>query len=231
MNEKYVSFCFDDGFQASADKIRGIFAQRALSACFCVLAAPELADDPFIRGAQIADWSYWRDAVAEGHEVAPHGFAHEHLGKLDFAAACDSVRRTLDAFTNEFAEFDPATSLYHLAYLGAPAPVVQWIGQHTLGVRMALGRAGRNELAGWSRGAPVDCITFAPPEADQASRRRLEHFLAEESGWLVLVFHGLDGEGWGTLSADALAWMLDACVSSGVKVKTPNRMLLSPPPR
>lgn len=222
---KAISFCFDDGFQASADKIQRIFAQRNQSACFCVLTAAELAEDPFIRAAPIADWAYWRDAAAAGHEVAPHGYAHEYFGKLSVAAACDSVQRALDSFQQELPGFDPTRSFYHLAYLAAPVPVVQWIGERTLGARMALGRGGRNDLSAWSHGMPIDCITFAPPDADELGRQRIERFIQEEEGWLVLVFHGLDGEGWGTLSSDALARMLDDVERAGVVVMPPNRML------
>lgn len=222
---KTISFCFDDGFQASADKIQRSFTQRGLSACFCVLTAPELADDPFIRAAPIADWAYWREAVAAGHEVAPHGHAHEHLGKVSFAAACDSVQRTLDTFQQALPGFDPRRSLYHLAYLAAPIEVVQWIGARTLGARMWLGQHGRNDLAAWSPGKPVDCTTFAPPNADEVARQRIQRFIQEEDGWLVLVFHGLDGEGWGTVSSDALARMLDEIQSAGVAVLPPNRVL------
>lgn len=223
---KAISFCFDDGFRASADKIQRLFAQRSRSACFCALAAPELADDPFIRAAPIADWAYWREAIAAGHEVAPHGYSHEYLGKLSFAAACDSVQRTLDTFQQELPGFDARHSLYHLAYLSAPAEVVQWIGARTLGARMALGAAGCNDLAAWTPGKPIDCTTFAPPDAAASARQRIERFIQEEDGWLVLVFHGLDGEGWGTVSSDALARMLDDVERAGVMVSPPNRVLL-----
>ena len=119
-----------------------MFSRRGLAACFCALSAPELTQDPFIRTAPIADWAYWRDAIAAGHEVAPHGFAHEHLGKLAIEHACDSVRRSLDTFEHELPGFDARESVYHLAYLAAPASVVDWIGRRTLGARMALGGAG-----------------------------------------------------------------------------------------
>ncbi len=224
---KSVSFCFDDGFRASADSIARIFSNRGVAACFCVLAAPELAEDPFIRGARIADWAYWRETVAAGHEVAPHGYAHEHLGKISVEDAQASVQRTLDAFTRELPGFDPRQTLYHLAYLAAPAPIVQWIGEHTLGARMALGNAGRNDGAAWSRGKPVDCMTFGPPNAELRAHERLARFMGEEDGWLVLVLHGLDGEGWGTVASAALEQMLDEVLSAGVAVTTPNRFLLS----
>ena len=222
---KTISICFDDGFRASADKVQRIFAQRGQSACFCVLTAPELAEDPFIRAAPIADWAYWREAIAAGHEVAPHGYAHEYFGKLSFAAACDSVQRSLDSFQQELPDFDSRRSVYHLAYLAAPVPVVQWIGERTLGARMALGRSGRNDLATWSPGQPIDCITFAPPDADEVARQRIERFIKEEDGWLVLVFHGLDGEGWGTLTSYAWLRMLDDIAQAGIALDPPNRTL------
>lgn len=222
---KAISFCFDDGFRASADKIQRLFGQRSRSACFCALAAPELADDPFIRAVPIADWAYWRDAIAAGHEVAPHGYSHEYLGKLSFAAACDSVQRTLDVFEQELPGFDARDNLYHLAYLSAPAEVVQWIGARTLGARMALGAAGRNDLTAWRPGSSIDCTTFAPPDADAVALQRIERFIQHEDGWLVLVFHGLDGEGWGTVSSDALARMLDDIERAGIDIAPPNRVL------
>jgi peptidoglycan/xylan/chitin deacetylase (PgdA/CDA1 family) len=226
---KTVSFCFDDGFRASADSISRIFSNRGVAACFCVLAAPELAEDPFIRGARIADWAYWRRAMAAGHEVAPHGYAHEHLGKINVENAQASVQRTLDAFARELPGFDARQSLYHLAYLAAPAPIVEWIGARTLGARMALGNAGRNDPAAWSRGKPIDCLTFGPPDAQSRLRERIARFVRDEDGWLVLVLHGLDGEGWGTLASTALEQMLDELLSANVAVTTPNRLLLSLP--
>ena len=202
-----------------------MFSRRGLAACFCVLSAPELTQDPFIRTAPIADWAYWRDAIAAGHEVAPHGFAHEHLGKLAIEHACDSVRRSLDTFEHELPGFDARESVYHLAYLAAPASVVDWIGGRTLGARMALGGAGRNDTAKWSRGRPIDCITFAPPDAQSLARERIGRFIRDEDGWLVLVFHGLDGEGWGTIESVALEQMLDQVLSAGLSVTTPNQLL------
>lgn len=220
-----VSFCFDDGFHASAEKIRKVFDQRGLSACFCVLAAPELAQDPFIRASRIGDWGYWRETMAAGHEVAPHGYQHELLGQLSIEAAQDSVRRTLDKLTQELPSFDALRSIYHVPYLRAPPPTIEWIGRHTLGARIALGKAGLNTLTDWRAGAPVDCMTFGPDDVDTLSARRVERFIQDERGWLVLVFHGLDGEGWGTLSLRALEQMLDRLADAGVPIEPPNRTL------
>ncbi|MBL8267882.1 hypothetical protein, partial [Steroidobacter sp.] len=74
-------------------------------------------------------------------------------------------------------------------------------------------------------GKPIDCTTFPPPDADGIAERRIQRFIQDEDGWLVLVFHGLDGEGWGTVSSDALARMLDAIQRAGVAVAPPNRVV------
>jgi len=47
----------------------------------------------------------------------------------------------------------------------------------------------------------------------------------DEDGWLVIVLHGLDCEGWGTVASTALETMLDEVLSAGVGVTTPNRVL------
>jgi hypothetical protein len=68
-------------------------------------------------------------------------------------------------------------------------------------------------------------MAWGPAPSDDLARARIERFLESEEGWLVLVFHGLDGEGWGTISAQSLERMLDRLLAAGVAVETPNRLL------
>lgn len=220
-----VSFCFDDGFRASATTVRKIFGARGLAATFCVLAAPELTEDAFIRAAPLGDWDFWRETRAEGHEVEPHGFAHEHLGRMPFEQACDSVQRTLDVLTRELPGFDARQSIYHVAYVRAPENVVRWIGARSLGVRVVTGGFGVQALNTLTRGGPVDCMTWGPDKSDEPARAHIERFIESRADWLVLVFHGLDGEGWGTVSAHALEGMLDRLLAAGVAVEPANRVL------
>jgi peptidoglycan/xylan/chitin deacetylase (PgdA/CDA1 family) len=222
---RQVSFCFDDGFRASAARIRAIFEQRGLAACFCVLAAPEQAEDPFVRGAPVADWSYWRETMQAGHEVAPHGYAHEHLGKMPVPLACERVQRTLDTFHAELPGFAARSSLFHVPYLAAPPEIVEWIGKRTLGARLSLGTGGLNDLREWQPGRAVDCMTFRPPDADALLRERVAHFIDGQAGWLVLVLHGLDGEGWGTVRSETLGAVLDELAKAGVGIAPPNEIL------
>lgn len=215
-----MSFCFDDGFRETAGKVWSLFGQRTLGATFCVLAAPELAADPFIRTRPIADWGLWREAAAAGHEVEPHGWAHERLGGLPFEAACEGLDRTLDAFQLELPGFDPARQIFHLAYLVAPQPVVDHLSSKVLGVRRGLGQAGLNATPR----RDVDCITFGDP-ADDLLTARLDRFLADEHGWLVLVLHGLDGEGWGPVRSEVLERQVDRLLAAGVRIAPAGQVL------
>ena len=219
-----VSFCFDDGFRITAGKVWTLFAEHGVGASFCVLAAPELSVDPYIRGRPIADWGLWREASAAGHEVAPHGWAHERLGDLTLEAACAGIDRTLDAFGLELPDFDPRAQIFHLAHLAAPQGVVDHLATRVLGVRRGLGRGGLNVACERSPGGEVDCITFGDP-ADERLTARIDRFLESEEGWLVLVLHGLDGEGWGPVSSRTLAGQVDRLLAGGVRIAPAGQVL------
>jgi peptidoglycan/xylan/chitin deacetylase (PgdA/CDA1 family) len=215
-----VSFCFDDGFAATAGKVRALFEARDLAATFCVLAAPEETADPFIRAAPIADWSFWREAAAAGHEVEPHGWAHERLVDLSPDEAMAGFERTFEVFGRELPGFDPPDHVFHFAYLTAPAAIVAELAPRVLGVRRALGGDGLNTEVT----PAVDCTTFGDG-ADERLTARLDRFLAAEDGWLVLVLHGLDGEGWGPVRSATLAGELDRLLAAGVEISTASQML------
>lgn len=217
MTQKIVSFCFDDGFLQSAISLRQLFEARGLRATFCVLAAPERSTDRFISVTPIADWAFWKEALAAGHDVEPHGYTHEHLGQIPLDEATASIEKTWDAFAHEFPGFEPRQALYHVSYLVASEPVVDFLKPRALGVRRAIGNRGVNRLEGWSLGDDVDCISFGDPASEKLSER-LEAFVANEEGWLVIVLHGVDGEGYGPLPAQDLGVYLDRLIAQGVQI-------------
>lgn len=219
-----MSFCFDDGFRRSADKVRRIFDARGLSACFCVLSAPERAEDPGIKGAAIADWEYWREAAAAGHEIGPHGHAHELYASIGNEAARRSIETCWETLERELPGFDRRRSIFHVPYLSAPAELVEWIAAQSLGARLMLGRDGLNPLPEHVSGT-IDCACFGPDQVGAAATRRLERF-GDEEGWLVLVFHGLDDEGWGPIAGDALEALIDKALAAGMAIAPPSRLLL-----
>jgi len=222
-----VSLCFDDGFHRSAERIARQFEERNLRACFCVLAAPAAAEDPAFSGVAMADWSFWREAWNIGHEVAPHGWAHERLDRLKTQQAIAGLDRMLDVFASELPGFEARASLFHAAYLAAPSGIRDWARKRMLGVRVADGGEGVNRPAEARASGVVDCVTFGPDFVDARVMAATERFLAAGSGWLVLVLHGLDGEGWGSISGDGLELLLDRIQNAGARIETPNRVLLN----
>ncbi|WP_375392895.1 polysaccharide deacetylase family protein [uncultured Sphingomonas sp.] len=224
MIPKYLSFCFDDGFRRTADKVRRIFEARGLSACFCVLSAPELAEDPGIKGATIADWEYWRDAAAAGHEIGPHGHAHEVYGQIEPYLARRSIEECWRTLERELPGFDRRSSLFHVPYLSAPAELVEWIGMQSLGARVMLGHHGLNPLPG-RMPSLVDCACFGPDLVGAAAMKRLNEF-EHQQGWLVFVFHGLDDEGWGPVNSDEMEILVDRALAARMIIAPPSRLLL-----
>lgn len=220
-----VSFCFDDGFRRSSEEVATLFSAHGVRACFCVLAAPHETADSYVRKFETGGWANWRALRAAGHEIAPHGWAHENLFDLSFAAATDSILRTWDAFASELPGFDPQESVFHPAYLRAPDELVAWLGTHALAARIA-GADGINAWQASKRGGIVNCVCFGPRDVDVRMRDRVSSFLAGEGDWLVPVLHGIDDEGWGPISRTALQDLVETILDAGVRIETPNRLLL-----
>lgn len=219
-----VSFCFDDGFARSAQTIRKVFEDRGAAACFAVLTEPEHSVDPNMAGVPIADWSFWQDTAAAGHEIGLHGRAHEHLGKLRFDEARASIDAAVDAF-DRYAPSQPASEpVFHLPYLSAPDDVIEYVRQRYGTVRMG-SAAGQNTAAAVVATSRLNCLTFGPVNVDQRLRDCLETHVAAGSEWLVVVLHGLDDEGWGPISLDGLTNCLDYLLTAGVEIIPPGQQL------
>lgn len=221
---RIASFCFDDGFAASARTIRRLFDARGVKACFCVLSAPELTQDAAILSAEVAGWDTWREAVADGHEVSPHSHAHEFYGRMEPDAARASIESCFAVFERELEGFSSHRSVFHLPYLQAPPDLMDWLSHRTLGVRAATPGHGLCDPARLVRGGAVGCMAYGPDGVAEGWTRRLDRFSAQD-GWLNLVFHGVDGEGWGPVARDDLARLLDRTLKICDRVDTPNRVL------
>ncbi|MGV7123390.1 polysaccharide deacetylase family protein [Sphingopyxis sp. 550A] len=212
MTRKTVSFCFDDGFLESSRKTADLFEARGLRATFCAMASPANSNDSAHRGGVFVDWPLWRRWLASGHDVAPHGWAHERLSDMPFEQACRSLERMFEMFEAELPGFDPATSIFHTPYLSLPPALLDWVGARVAGVRLATGGGGINRRAGVAAKRPIDCIAFGPDGVAASAQRQIEAFARSDGDWLCLVLHGLDGEGWGALALGELAVLVDSCL-------------------
>jgi peptidoglycan/xylan/chitin deacetylase (PgdA/CDA1 family) len=219
-----ISFCFDDGFRGSARTVHDVFSRRDLHACFAVLARPERALDPYVHGADLGDWGFWREMAAAGHEVASHGLIHERYDELGLARTQAGVQDALRIMEAELPGFERGRSLFHVPYLSAPQAVVEWLGTQCLGVRLAGPGRGLNRWADMRPGGRVDSLCHGPRGVAAALRARLREFAAQD-GWLVLVMHGVDGEGWGPVDRSELEGLLDEAAATGAEIITPDRLL------
>ena len=225
MTGQIASLCFDDGFLRTAETVRSVFEARRLAACFCVLAEPGAASDQALANERFGDWSFWRDAQSSGHEVAPHGWAHERLDGAPHVEVVSGLQRTLEHFAAELPGFCARESLFHAAYLSAPPQVRTWLQANTLGVRLSLGGGGMNRPEAARAAGLVDCVTFGPGPADGPALAAAERLIAGGPNWLVLVLHGLDGEGWGPITQIGLERLLDQLQDAKVVIAPPNRVL------
>lgn len=219
MTGKTVSFCFDDGFLASTEKTARLFEMRGLRATFCVMAAPELSADPAHVDGCFAQWSFWRELRGRGHDIAPHGWAHERLGELPHDVACVSINRMFARFGIELPGFTTAKAIFHTPYLSMPSPLLDWLMKRCAAVRIAQGNAGMTSQGTVQRSRTIDCITFGPDDVAAQAAARIDEFRGADGDWLVLVFHGVDGEGWGSLGLDELAGLVDRCSSMGFSIR------------
>lgn len=219
-----VSFCFDDGFRRSAEKIRRIFSRHDAAACFAVLAQPHEALDPYLQNADLADWDFWRETRDAGHEVASHGLRHERYAELSLPEVQRSVREGLAILGDELPGFMASDSLFHVPYMSAPAGVTQWIGTQALGVRLDLGTGGGNHFGSLSPGGVVNSMCLGPDDV-AASARACVQAAVGKVDWTVLVMHGVDGEGWGPIQSAELDALLAMVRDLGMAVVTPDRVL------
>lgn len=220
-----VSFCFDDGYSASCDAIASLFESRGLRASFCVLTAPQQSNDSYILGGVIGDFAQWRRLAARGHEVMPHGHVHADLSQLTLTDALCEIDACLAVFSEELPGFTASRAIYHCAYNRFPDRLAPHMANRVRAVRIGSDNSGINALD------RTPALTFEagfplPPDTEADARKRIRQWLADPPSWLVLTFHGVDGEGWGPVSLVGLGEMLDDIRrSSGTLIKPPGEVL------
>lgn len=219
MTRKTVSFCFDDGFLSSTDKTVRVFEDRGLRTSFCIMAAPTESVDIAHQGVEFADWDLWRALRNSGHDIAPHGWAHERLEAMEPDAARQSINRMFEMFEIELPGFHADETIFHTPYLSLPSGTLDWLCHRTAAVRVATGGGGISSSRAVHMSRIIDCITFGPDNVAQSLARHIDNFGQSGGDWLTLVLHGLDGEGWGSLRLAELEHLVDNCLERGYEIR------------
>jgi len=168
-----LAVTFDDGpHPTGTPPILDLLARHGARATFFVLG------DSAMRWPAIV-----KRIAAEGHELAVHGWTHEHPSALSSSQARDSLRRTYDAIANTTGK----TPRYYRPAYGVVTPSVRDAACE-LDLRMA----------GWHLTVPDWC---GVPAEDM-----LPSLLRRPPGGTVYVFH--DGSGDPIETARAVEWLI-----------------------
>ena len=228
----FVTLSFDDGFQKSSLQTAQIFEKYHLSACINVIATAHLPD--FVLPNEyhrwpVGDFGLWNELQARGHEIMPHGYKHTDKSKLPLAEAQDLIRRCLDYFSKELKGFEPQKAVFNFPFNASTPAIEEWLAGQVMAFRT--GGPPINPMP--NRGQQkLTCTSHGPDGIDEHLTAEINNLLAQPSGWLIYNGHGLDGEGWGPLSAKTLEVLLDrlvaiptvAVIPAGQALTAANRM-------
>jgi peptidoglycan/xylan/chitin deacetylase (PgdA/CDA1 family) len=218
---RFVSFTFDDGLVRSCRRAADILEASGFRGSFFVVTSwvgdrALWVSDRTNRGLDHGEWSDWRELAERGHEVASHSHRHlnatgrlwRHLPGLlarDYRRSREVLRRELGAAPETISmPWNARTDNSDRACASLFRRIVAARGTPSANPRGAAGPLVR----AWAPGAGTG------PEAVAAQVRGLE-----EGQWLVLQFHGFDGEGWEPVPASDFEKMVKACAGTrGVSV-------------
>jgi hypothetical protein len=202
-----VTLSFDDGFRRSSLETAEIFERFGLSAAINVVARGHLGEphEEWHTRWPKGDFGLWNELQARGHEIMPHGLVHANKSELPFTDSKRLIEMCLEVFADELDGFDATQAVFAFPYNASTPELEAWLVEVVRGFRtggepiMAPPHAGQTKIS---------CTSFGPEPCDEHLEGLVKELLARPSGWLCYNLHGLDGEGWGPLSASTLERLL-----------------------
>jgi hypothetical protein len=206
-----VTLSFDDGFEHSSRKAAEIFERFGLSAAINVVALGHLGapDESWHTRWRKGDFELWNELQARGHEIMPHGLEHVNKAQRPFDESRRLIDACLEVFTQGLDGFDATRAVFAFPYNDSTPQLEAWLPR----VVRAFRTAGDPIMPLPFRGQhKITCATLGPMPCDEHLDGHVQELLARPSGWLCYNAHGLDGEGWGPLSAKRLEGLLEQLV-------------------
>jgi len=206
-----ISLSFDDGFKKSFHRIVQIHEAYGLKACLNVIAqghVPGAVKVPSIAAFELGDFDDWNRFKEKGHEVMPHSWNHRNLTEMPLEEAKDDIDRCLDYFRKNLKGYDDTKAVYNFPFNASTSEVEDFTLGRVRAVRtggwLVLNGTRENKMPSREGPLRLGCWSHGPERSDEMFEGYIQAFLASEGGWHILNMHGLDGEGWGPVSAGYL---------------------------
>lgn len=213
-NKKHIiTLSFDDGFKKSSLLTAEIFEKHKLTACINVIATGHLNTFQIPDEYQVTekgDFVLWNELKARGHEIMPHGYKHANKAQMPLQNAKDLIKSCLDYFSKHLTDFKPQNAIFNFPYNSSTPELEAWLSDQVLALRT--GGPGINPLP-YKGQKKLTCSAFGPGNTEAFLDQEIKKLLELSSGWLIYNTHGLNGEGWGTMSAEYLDRLLDRLTS------------------
>jgi peptidoglycan/xylan/chitin deacetylase (PgdA/CDA1 family) len=204
----FVTLSFDDGFRKSSLRTAEIYENYKLSACINVIATAHLPlfeqPGPY-HGWPVGDFGLWNELKARGHEIMMHGYKHANKKKITFDEGKDLILKCIEYFSKNLKGFDPKESVFNFPYNASSPELEEWLVTQVKAFRTEGPFINELPHKGQTR---LTCNSYGPGNCEEHLIRQIDKLLEKSSGWLIYNTHGLDEEGWGPMSADALDKLL-----------------------
>jgi len=214
-----LTLSFDDGFRNSFIKTAELYEKYNLKACFNVITSAHLPTftppDQYMPRQELGDFQLWNEFVSRGHEVMPHGWAHNNLTKMPVEMAKGYIEKSLDYFSAHLNGFNPEKAVFVFPFNASTPELNQWAVTKVRAVRTIVRGNPVNPMPD-NNLRVIDCNSHGPENIDKVLDDAINKFLKSAGGWFVYNTHGLDEEGWGPMTSS----YLDRLLAKLVKIKT-----------
>jgi hypothetical protein len=129
----------------------------------------------------------------------PHSWQHLNLANQPLDEAKKLIVRCLDYFEMHLDGFDASQAVFNFPFNSSTPELEQFTLTKVRALR-SNGETALNPIPSSSEPFRIGCQSMGPENIDNWVEQQVNHFLESAGGWLVLNVHGLDDEGWGTMS-------------------------------
>ncbi len=207
-----LTLSFDDGFKKSFYKIAEIHEEYKLKACLNIIASGHLKSfknkEKWILPELLGNFDDWNIIKGRGHEIMPHTWEHLNLTEVSMEKAKENIDKCLNYFEEHLEGYKTSDAVYNFAYNASTSELEDYLLKRVRAVRtggwLVLNGSKVNRLPLSPKPARLGCWSYGPDFCDDYIEEEVNSFLAGSGGWLILNLHGLDNEGWGSVSTNYL---------------------------